>query len=176
MAQISNVDRFNQTTEDKYVFKAPTGEKLTYLGISNATEPVTGDPLYSFIYVTYPDGIPTAGILDVNKDLVVVQEDGVVVPNWDTAPTYVTYDFKVAEFSVAVSLNNEEAFFEYAPPVHLSECQSLGLITQENYKSIDQIFKERLVGAINVRVVRDQNGLVSVTACVVNKGQIPDFP
>lgn len=176
MAQITNVDRFNQTIEDKYVFKAPTGERLTYLGVSNYLEPVTGKPLYSFIYVTYPEDIPTTVILDVNRDLVIVYEDGTLVPAWDTAPTYVTYDFKVAEFSVAVSLNNEESFFEYAPAVHLSECQSIGLITQENYKEIDKIFKERLVGAINVRVVRDQNGLVSVTACVVNKGQIPDFP
>ncbi|HET8689543.1 MAG TPA: hypothetical protein VFM18_23270 [Methanosarcina sp.] len=103
---LSNVDRFNQTLEDTYIFKSPTGERLTYLGPSTSVTPQTNSQLFSFIYVTYPGNVPTTTILDVNDQLAVIYVNKVLDPNWNTTPSYISYEFSQVEFSVAISFND----------------------------------------------------------------------
>ncbi len=72
-------------------------------------------------------------------------------------------------------MEDAESKYKYSAPVFISEAQLFGTINQDNYDKMEKIYGDRLLGAINLAFTRDENGLVSVQACVVNKGQIPDF-
>ena len=168
---MENVDRFISPIQDKYVFLAPSGETLQYMGISPNVQVVGTEnlPLYTFVYI---DGVNTLHQIDVNKDLQVIYLDGIlqVEPFLEIA-----YSFKEIKLSLAISVNDPEAKYEYAAPVHISENQNMGTINETNYSKLEEIWKTRLMGAINLRFVRDENGLIAVEACVVNKGVVPDW-
>lgn len=169
MTDLTNTDRFQSPLTETYVFKGPAGDILQYVGISTRTYTVNTEvlPLYWFSYVT------AAGVshtLDVDKDLNIQYVDGVA----QTLPyATISYTFTQTKFSILVALNDAESKFEYAPAVSLSEAQALGTINSNNYLTIKEIFKDRLVGALNIRFTRDQNGLLTVDACVVNEGVDP---
>lgn len=171
MTELTNVDRFVAPQEDTYVFLSPTGETLQYLGVSSAVQTIGSEtlPLYTFVYIDFSN---TLHQLDVNKDLEVIYLDSVAtIEPYDK----ISFSFKEVKFSIALAVNDAESKFKYDTPIHISENLALGTIDQDKYQTIEEIWKDRLLGAINLKFTRDENGLLSVQACIVNKGEVPFF-
>lgn len=170
---ITNVDRFSTIlpSKDTYVLKSLTGQEMQYLGVSPLVQVVLPDTtrdLYTFVYVESG----TVHQVDINSDLEVIYLDGTE----QTEPFLkASYAFKEAKFSIMLSVFDQESKYKYSAPVFISEAQVFGTINEQNYDRAEQIFKDRFLGAINLKFTRDENGLLSVEACVVNKGVIPDF-
>lgn len=171
MAELENIDRFIYPTQDTYVFLSPEGYILQCMGISPNTQTVGTETwaLYTFVYVGVGAVLHQ---IDVNKNLEVVYLDGVL----QTEPfEVISYDFKETKFSITLSVNSKEDMFKYSPSIHISENQNMGTINEENYIKIEEIWKDRLIGAINLKFTRGVDGLLLVDACVVNKGVVPDW-
>lgn len=159
-----NVPRL--TSPCHYSFKMPTtGEPLTYIGIEAAPD---SSDWYRF---TYLDGV-TLNSIEVDKDLNIRWENGVL-----TMEPYSKIEFLIPEIrlSLALHVNSPEDFFKGNATVHVSEAQELGLINTQNYKLLQGMLGDRLLGAINLKITRSTVRIETVDSCVVNEGEIPTF-
>ena len=171
MENIDHISRFVYPVQDKYVFLSTEGYTMQCMGVSPNTQVTLTEtlPLYTFVYM---DSSNVLHQVEVNKNLAVIYQDGTLqVEPFES----ISYSIKDVKFSIALAVNSAESKYEYNTPLHISENQNMGTINEENYLKLEEIWKDRLVGAINVRVYRDQNGLLAVDACIVNKGMVPDW-
>lgn len=170
---MNNVDRFNSLLwqNPPYAFQTALGEPLNFFGISSYEQvTVSGNvPLYTF---AYRDNANTIHQIDVNADLEVVYLDGVLL----LEPfEKISYYFKPQKFAILLAYTDPEDKYKQNPSLQISEAQFLGTVNDTNYNKAKTIFKDRLLGAINLEFTKDENGLLSVQACVVNEGVIPDW-
>lgn len=166
---MDNIDRFNAsvTPNSQYAFKVPGGQDAHYSSVSPLVQ--TGPrPLYRFLYLTGT----TPEHLDVNSDLDIVYVNGVLQAEPFEKLAYV---FTEKKFAILLAYATPPDPYEQNPSIQVSEVNAFGTVNEANYDEFERIFKDRLIGAVNFRFTRDQNGLLTVESCVVNKGVIPDW-
>ena len=148
-----------------YFFTSPTGEVLTLIDTTTISPTKTW---YRFVYSV----LSNIHTIDVDSDLNVRSIDSVTA-----VEPYVKINFQLPEIrlSLMVHTNSAEDFFRGTAKVHISESQELGLLNTDNYNYAERLLGDRLLGGINLKIVRTTIGIDSVEACVVNQGQIPVF-
>lgn len=167
---MNNLDRFNATlaSNSPYAFKAPGGQDCSYAGVSPLTQAPDNRELYRFLYLA----AGTPAHLDVNSDLEVVYVNGVLQAEPFEKLAYV---FAEKKFAILLAYTTEPDPYAQNPSIQVSEVNAFGTVNETNYDQFERIFKDRLIGAVNFKFTRDQNGLLTVDSCVVNKGQVPDW-
>lgn len=148
-----------------YTFSTPDEKMLTYTQTVNSPEDTNW---YQFVY-TDIDGLHS---IEVDEDLNIRLEDGVLV---DEPYSQIRFYLPVLPISLLIHANSTEDFFRGTAQIHVSESQELGLLNEDNYIQAKKLLGDRLIGGINLRVQRDEIGIVSVEACPVNEGQVPLF-
>lgn len=168
---MDNVERFTASlNSDQYYFKTPGGQDAHYAGVSPLTQTTVNGPreLYRFLYIAA--GTPAS--LDCNSDLEVVYVNGITqLEPFST----LNYSFAEKKFAILLAYTTEPDPYTSSPSIQVSEVNSFGTVNETNYDQFESVFKDRLIGAINIRFTRDQSGLLSVDSCLVNKGQVPDW-
>lgn len=156
-----------------YTFVAGS-DVCAYLGVSTATNPYQTEPnnvLYNFVVapVAYP-GTSVLFYVDANRNIIYINGSLQEEPF-----STISLKFDEVDFSIAVYTDNLEDPNELNPPIYLSELSDFGLVNVSNYSTVFAMFSGRLLGCVNVKLFRDNKGLLSVEACVVNQGVVPSF-
>lgn len=163
-------DRFVLPLADEYVFLAPSGDVLQYMGVSDLTVTVGQEVLSLYTFVYLESG--TVHQIEIDKFLNIIYLDGVLqVEPYEV----VSYSFSEKKFAILLATVDEESKFKHNPSLFLSPSLTLETVNSDTYAKAEEFYKERFLGAINLRVTRNQDGLLTVDACVVNKGVDPDW-
>lgn len=148
-----------------YFFKEPGGSLMTYLEMVPSPYDTTW---YKFMY----EDETGVHVIEIDDDLNIRLEDGLLS---EEPYSTVSFQFNEIKLSLLFYMEDKESFFKGHAPVFVSETKKLGLLTTANYSYAKSLLGDRLLGGVNLIVARDENGMVSVDACVVNEGVIPDF-
>lgn len=162
---LENIPRLRDSVN--YFFTTESGEVLTLVEAVAGVGAEEGD-WYKFVYENV-SGIHT---IEVDDNLGIRMKDGTLL-----LEPFSKIKFQLPEIrlSLLIYTNSKEDFFRGSAKVHLSETQDWGLISTESYQRAENLLGDRLLGAVNMKLVRTTNGLQSVESCVVNQGEVPEF-